>query len=172
MANFIIQKHFAKLEEYLDLHSILGKLYSKQLFNRKNMQKFQSLKDIRIDQNRAVLDYLETQPMEQLKCFFHVLQEDYCNPSHQKIAKEMLDAISDYSRSDLLDTTANQLSQNQDARGSSSRATFVHCQMKYNPQQPHMPTTNLLLVIKIDGVGVTVYPPKEVFPVYVSQTLV
>ena len=70
----IIQPLFGKLEELLDLNPILGKLFSKELFKLYHMQKFQSMKDNRMDQNRAFLLYLLTQP--QLKTFSHVLQGD------------------------------------------------------------------------------------------------
>ena len=59
----IIQPLFSKLEECLDLNSILGKLYSSNLFKIYHMLKYQSLKDNRIEQNRAFLTYLLTQPV-------------------------------------------------------------------------------------------------------------
>ena len=57
------------------------------------MQKLLSMKDNRIDQNRAFLLYLLTQPVQQLKIFCQVLQEDVGNASHHELAKEILDAI-------------------------------------------------------------------------------
>ena len=89
----IIQPLFDKLEELLDLNPILGKLFSKELFKLYHMQKFQSLKYIRMDQNREFLLYLLTQPVQQLKTFCQVLQEDIGNASHHELAKAILDAI-------------------------------------------------------------------------------
>ena len=88
----IIQPRYSKLEERLDLKPILGKLFSKELFNKGHKQELQS-KDTCIEQNRAFLDYLLTQPVEQMKTFCQVLQEDVCNASHQELAEEMLTAI-------------------------------------------------------------------------------
>ena len=89
----IIQPLFGKLEERLDLNPILGKLFSKGLFKLYHLQKLQSLKDIRLDQNRAFLSYLLTQPLQQLETFCQVLKEDVGNACHQKLAAEILDAI-------------------------------------------------------------------------------
>ena len=89
----IIQPLFAKLEERLDLNPILGKLFSKELFKLYHMQKLQSLKDIRLDQKRAFLLYLLTQPLQQLETFCQVLKGDVGNASHQELAAEILDAI-------------------------------------------------------------------------------
>ena len=89
----IIRPYFGKLEERLCLHPILGKLFCKGLFTPYLMEKLQSLKDIRMDQNRAFLLYLRTQPIQQLKTFCQVLQEDVGNASHQELAAEILDAI-------------------------------------------------------------------------------
>ena len=89
----IIRPLFGKLEERLRLHPILGKLFSKGLFDPYLMEKLQSLKDIRMDQNRTFLFYLLMQPIQQLKAFCQVLQEDVGNASHQELAAEILDAI-------------------------------------------------------------------------------
>ena len=89
----IIRPLFGKLEEHLCLHPILGKLFSKGHFDPYLMEKLQSLKDIRMDQNRAFLLYLYTQPIQQLKTFCQVLQGDIGNASHQELAAEILDAI-------------------------------------------------------------------------------
>ena len=88
----IIQPHFGKLEERLYLKPILGKLFSKKLFNTCHLQELQS-KDTRIEQNRIFLDYLLTQPVEQVKKFCQVLQEDIGNASHQELAAEILVTI-------------------------------------------------------------------------------
>ena len=89
----IIQPLFGKLEECLDLNSIIGKLFSKGIFGFHHMQMLQTLKGIRIEQNRAFLIYLLTQPVQQLKTFCAVLQGDVGNASHQELAAEILDAV-------------------------------------------------------------------------------
>ena len=89
----IIQPLFGKLEEYLDLNAIIGKLFSKEIFGIHHMQMLQTLKGIRIEQNRTFLMHLITQPVQQLKAFCHVLQEDVGNASHRELAAEILDVI-------------------------------------------------------------------------------
>ena len=89
----IIQPLFGKLEECLELNAIIGKLFSKGIFGFYLMQILQTLKGIRIDQNRTFLMYLLTQPVQQLKTFCQVLQDDAGNASHQELAAEILDAI-------------------------------------------------------------------------------
>ena len=89
----IIQPLFYKVEQRLDLRPLLGKLFSKGLFEPYFLQKLQSLKDNRMDQNREFLLYLLTQPVQQLKMFCQVLQEDVGNAAHRNLASEMLDAI-------------------------------------------------------------------------------
>ena len=115
----IIQPRFSKLEERLDLKPILGKLFSKKLFNTCHMQELQS-KDTRTEQNRAFLSYLLTQPVEQVKTFSQVLQEDDCNASHQELAEEMLMAITPVDpwkrMPRLLQIVANQISKSPDTR--------------------------------------------------------
>ena len=89
----IIRPLFSKLEECLDLNSILGKLFSKGIFGFRHMQMFQNLKGIHFEQNRAFLIYLLTQPVQQLKTFCQVLQDDAGNAFHQELAAEILDAV-------------------------------------------------------------------------------
>lgn len=89
----IIQPLFGKLEERLDLNAIIGKLFSKKIFDLYHMQMLQTLKGFRIEQNRAFLIYMLTQPVQQLQAFCQVLQDDIGNASHQELAAEILDAI-------------------------------------------------------------------------------
>ena len=89
----IIRPLFDKLEECLELNAIIGKLFSKEIFGFYQMQMLQTLKGIRIEQNRAFLIYLLTQPVQQLKTFCQVLQSDVGNASHQELAAEILDAV-------------------------------------------------------------------------------
>ena len=89
----IIRPLFGKLEECLDLNAIIGKLFSKGIFGFYLMQILQTLKGIRIDQNRKFLMYLLTQPVQQLKTFCQVLQDDAGNAFHQELAAEILDAV-------------------------------------------------------------------------------
>ena len=116
----IIQPRFSKLEECLDLKPILGKMFSKEIFNLYRMQELQSLKDNRIEQNRAFLMYLLNQPVEQVKKFCCILQEDIGNASHQELATEMLTAIPPADPwkhiPHLLQMVANQFSKSPDTR--------------------------------------------------------
>ena len=89
----IIRPLFGKLEECLDLNAIIDKLFSKGIFGFYHMQMLQTLKGVRFEQNRAFLIYLLTQPVQQLKTFCQVLQDDVGNASHQELAAEILDAV-------------------------------------------------------------------------------
>ena len=144
----IIQPLFSKLEECLDLNPILGKLYSNNLFKTYHMQTYRSLKDNRIEQNRAFLDYLLTQPVEQVKKFCQVLQEDACNASHQELAAEMLKATPPADPwkciSGLLHIIANQFSQSLDCL----KQTMVQYQISY-PQQPSIFLAHLLIYVEV-----------------------
>ena len=89
----IIRPLFGKLEECLDLNAIIGKLFSKGIFDVRRMQVLENLKGVRFEQNRAFLIYLLTQPVQQLKTFCQVLQDNVGNASHQELAAEILDAV-------------------------------------------------------------------------------
>ena len=166
----IIQPLFSKLEEGLDLNPILGKLYSSHLFKTYHMLKYQSLKDNRIEQNRTFLTYLLTQPVEQVKTFCHVLQEDVCNASHRQLAAEMLKALPPADPWKhilyLLHVIANQLSWSPDV--------LKQIMAKYQiifPQQPSIFLLHLLNAVEVfaqANVPGAVTARSEILRVYLS----
>ena len=196
----IIQPRYSKLEERLDLKPILGKLFSKKLFNACHMQELQS-KDTSIEQNRAFLTYLLTQPVEQVKAFSQVLQEDVCNASHQELAEEMLMAITPVDpwkrMPHLLQIVANQLSKSPDTHAVGtllkqaipSDAVEVQRSTTDNkllpllsnlldfyqtnlPQDPHMFLVHLQFVLEVATCkGVTDITPVRREILHVSQSL-
>ena len=106
------------------------------------------------EQNRAFLMYLYNQPVEQLKCFCHILLQDNGNAFHQNIATEIRVAISSdpWKRlSDLLLSIASQLSQSPDACALTYQAlkqTMDQFQ-KYLPQQPRIFLIHLLFAMEV-----------------------
>lgn len=171
----IIQPLFDKLEECLDLNPILGKMFSEELFKFYHMQELQSLKDNRIDQNRAFLSYLLTQPVQQVKKFGCILQGDIGNASHHKLAAEILVAFplaDPWKRiSSLLLTVANHLSQTPDTCAictEALRETMDQYKMSF-PQQPRLFLIHLLLAMEVIA-GITDITPVrgEILRVYQS----
>ena len=49
------------------------------------MEKLQSMNDSRTNQNRTFMLYLATQPLQQLKTFCEILQEEGGNSAHRKL---------------------------------------------------------------------------------------
>lgn len=105
-------------------------------------------------QNRTFLMYLCNQPVEQLKCFCHILLQDIGNAFHQEIATKIRVAISGdtWKRlSDLLFSVASQLTHNADACALTYQAlkqTMDQVQ-KDRPQQPRYFLSQLLLAMEV-----------------------
>ena len=152
MAGPVIRPFFATLEKGLDLNPLLGELVSNKLVSQNKMKELNEMKSTK--QNRAFLMYLCNQPVEQLKCFCHILLQDVGNAFHQKIATQIRVAISGdpWKRlSDLLLSIASQLTHSADACALKYRAleqTMDQYQM-YFPQQPQIFLIHLLLAMEV-----------------------
>ena len=153
MAGPVIRPLFARLEKGLDLNPLLGELVSNKLISENKMKELNEMKST-TEQNRAFLMYLYNQPVEQLKCFCHILLQDTGNAFHKNIATEIRVAISSdpwKCLSDLLLFIASQLSQSPDACALTYQAlkqTMDQFQ-KYLPQQPRIFLIHLLFAMEV-----------------------
>ena len=89
----ILQPLFYKAEQCLYLQPLLGKLFSKGILDYYLLQELESMNVGRIKQNRTFLIYLLTQPVQQLKAFCQVLEDQPGNAAHRELAVEMLDGF-------------------------------------------------------------------------------